>query len=131
MPRRRTAAAPPTTREIARLPMPERWEPRATQAALMQRVRGYFEALYNGAGQFRDYLASVGNQDSITENRAFDRYKAVEMIKDMARENGDLLTANASEGKIYQKVATLMRGAGLGLRVRRQEYARLTHQPAE
>jgi len=116
----------------ARLPMPERLEPKSSAHSLMTSVKVYFYKLYNGADKtFRNFLASVSNKDSITDNRMFDRYKAVEMIVKAASDAKDISIMDAKEGQIYKCVSRIMRQNNMGLRLRRQEYKRLTQQPAE
>jgi hypothetical protein len=120
------------TREVTRLPLPDRLEPKQTSRNLMQNVRIYFYALYNGTKKFRELLGSIGNKDAITGNRLFDRHEAVGMIKGAARKAEDISTSDAMDGDIYRCMVTLMRGNGLGLKLRRSEYQKLTHQaPAE
>ena len=115
--------------EITRLPMPPRLEPKQTKRSLMISVRGYFYNLYNATNaKFRDLLASVSNQDAITGNRLFDRHDAVGMIKKAAEDAKDALTAQAKDGDIYRCLVHLMKGNDLGLKLRRREYERLTHQ---
>jgi hypothetical protein len=117
--------------EIVTLPMPERLEPKSTTRSLTVSVRMYFYALYNSAdGKFRNLLASVGNTDSITGNRLFDRHEAVVMIKAMASKAGDTMTTSAKDGHVYRCLVGLMRNNALGLKLRRREYNRLTHQQA-
>jgi hypothetical protein len=49
-------------------------------------VRNYFYALYNATNAtFREMLVSVGNKDSKTGNRLFDRHVAVGMVKEAAK----------------------------------------------
>lgn len=116
----------------SRLPMPVRLEPKATARSLALQVRHYFYALYNAAdASFREYLASVGNKDSLTGKREFDRYKAVEMVKAAAKKAEDDLVVQAKEGDIYKYVSRLLRLNGQGLKIRRAEYKRITTQPAE
>jgi len=120
-------------REVARLPMPERLEPKNTKRSLATSVRIYFYTLYNASNsKFRELLASVGNKDAVTGNRLFDRYQAVEMIKSAAKDAKDTITQTAKEGDVYRCMVNVMRGEKLGLSLRRKEYERLTHQaPAE
>lgn len=119
--------------EIVRLPVPDRLEPKQTKRTLMVNVRIYFYALYNATnGKFRALLASISNVDAITGNRMFDRAEAVNLIKDAAKDAKDIATGNAKAGEIYRCIVNLMRENGLGLKLRRTEYKRLTHQsPAE
>jgi hypothetical protein len=113
--------------------MPEHLEPKSTKRSLAISVRMYFYALYNAAnGTFKDLLASVGNKDAITGNRLFDRHDAVGMIKDTAKKADDSIVQNAKDGDIYKVLVNILRYEGMGLKIRRQEYQRLTHQaPAE
>lgn len=122
-----------TTQEVSRLPLPERLEPRSTSRSLATSVRVYFYSLYNATnGTFKDLLASVGNKDAITGNRLFDRHNAVSMVKAEAKVAKDTATVNAKDGDVYKVLVGIMRQNGMGLRLRRQEYLRLTHQqPAE
>jgi hypothetical protein len=117
------------------LPLPIRLEPVQTKRSLMANVRIYFYSLYNQTdGKFRTFLASVSNDDAITGNRLFDRHDAVGMIKGLAKEAKDQATGNAKDGEIYKCLVNLMRANQLGLKIRRAEYQRLTHQehaPAE
>jgi hypothetical protein len=119
--------------EVARLPVPERLEPKKTARSLMQSVRIYFYSLYNSTNAaFRDLLASVGNTDSKTGNRLFDRHNATLMIKEAAKKAEDVTVLGAKDGEIYQCIVRVMRQNNLGLKLRRAEYKRLTHQqPAE
>lgn len=120
--------------EVARLPVPERLDPKSTARSLGASVRGYFFPLYNAPdGTFRGWLASVGNDDAVTGNRLFDRHNAVTAIKETAEKARDSLTASARDGDVYKHVVNIMRNHGMGLRLRRREYQRLTHQstPAE
>ena len=113
--------------------MPVRLEPKVTKRSLTASVKIYFYTLYNAAdGKFKEFLASVGNKDAITGNRMFDRGEAVAMILAAAKESKDTGTANAKKGDIYKCIVQFMRAEGLGLKLRKQEYQRLTHQaPAE
>lgn len=121
-----------TKPEVAQLPVPTKLEPKNTPRALSTSVRGYFYTIWNSAEAFRTFLGSVGNKDSVTGNRLFDRYKAVEMIKEAAAEAKDSLTANAKDGDIYKYVTHIMGKEGLGLKTRREQFKALTHQqPAE
>lgn len=122
-----------TTDEIVRLPMPDHLEPDSTSRSLMVSVRMYFFALYNAADKtFQKYLGSVGNKDSVTGNRLFDRHEAVRMIKKTAKEAKDGVTENAYDGDIYKCIVSLMRKKGMGQRLRSQQYRELTHRaPAE
>jgi hypothetical protein len=118
--------------EVAQLPVPTKLEPKNTPRALSTSVRAYFYTIWNGAEAFRKFLASTGNKDSMTGNRLFDRYKAVEMIKAAAVKAEDSLTANAKDGDIYKYVVHIMGKEGLGLKTRREQFKALTHQsPAE
>lgn len=120
------------SKEIARLPMPERLEPKNTARSLPASVRIYFYSLYNDAsGKFKELLASVGNKDAIHGNRLFDRHHAVTMIKAAASKSSDTTVTSAVDGDIYKCIAVLMRGEGIGLKLRRRDYTRLTHQAAE
>ena len=117
--------------EVARLPMPERLEPKKTSRSLATSVRVYFYTLYNATNaKFRELLASVGNKDAITGNRLFDRHEAVGMIKAAATKAEDSLTTTAKDGDIYRCLVNLMRQNDMGLKLRRREYNRLTHQQA-
>jgi hypothetical protein len=98
----------------------------------MMSVRTYFYALYNIVDDtFRSRLASVRNADAVTENRMFDRYEAVNLIRQAAKKADDAVVMAATAGKIYQCVTKIMRDNGLGLKLRRAQYDRLTHQAAE
>jgi hypothetical protein len=95
----------------------------------MASVRIYFFGLYNASkGDFREWLVSVGNNDALTGNRLFDRHNAVGMIKQAARDAKDSLTADARDGDIYRCLVNLLRYSGLGLKLRRAEYLRITTQ---
>lgn len=119
------------TAEVVRLPVPERLEPKSANRTLMVNVRSYFYTLYNASGdQFRKLLVSVGNKDAITGNRLFDRYQAVDMIKNAAAKAEDEITVNAKHGDVYFCLSRLMRQHDMGLKLRRQEFARLTHRAA-
>ena len=118
------------TKEVARLPIPDRLEPKQNKRNLMQNVRIYFYACYNATKKFRDLLVSIGNEDAVTGNRLFDRHEAVGMIKGAARKAEDIATSDAKDGDIYKCMVDLMRTNGLGLKLRRAEYQRLTHQQA-
>jgi hypothetical protein len=119
--------------EVARLPVPERLEPKNLKRTLAMNVRGYFYQLYNAGNKaFQDLLVSVGNKDSLTGNRLFDRHNAVSMVKKAAAEAKDKITQDAKDGDIYRYIVHLMNENKLGLKLRRSEYERLTHQaPAE
>ena len=116
----------------ARLPLPVRLPPPVNPArSLAIKVRDYFHSLWSNV-TFRDFLASVGNKDSITGNRLFDRYKAVEMVKAAAKSAEDSFTVSAKDGDIYKYLVRNMSKNGMGLRLRREQYKTLTHQaPAE
>jgi hypothetical protein len=87
--------------QVARLPLPERIEPKVTKHSLFARVRIYYYGLYNGASsKFRDYLASVGNKDSLTGNRMFDRAEAVKLVLKEAETAKDSITLASSQGDI-------------------------------
>ncbi|HEY1859600.1 MAG TPA: hypothetical protein VGG61_04560 [Gemmataceae bacterium] len=119
---------------MTRLPIPERLEPKVTTRALRESVRVYFYSLYNAASSsFRDLLVSVGNEDAITGNRTFDRHNATIMIKEAAKKADDHMVKNALDGAVYKCIVDFMRENNLGLKLRRREYERLTHQqtPAE
>lgn len=117
--------------EVVRLPIPDRLEPKRTQRTLMVNVRMYFYQLYNTPdGKFRALLVSISNVDAVTGNRMFDRAEAVGMIKDAAKTAKDITTSGAKAGHIYRCLVNLMREHGLGLKLRRTEYLRLTHQQA-
>jgi hypothetical protein len=118
-------------REVARLPMPERLEPNITKRSLMTAVSVHFYPLYNAAGgKFPGFLASVGNEDSLTLNRLFDRHEAVGMVKAAAKAAQDNITLSAKDGDIYRCIVHLMRTNKLGLKLRKQQYEKLTHQQA-
>jgi hypothetical protein len=118
---------------IARMPMPERLEPKPTKHRLATKVRDYCYELYNAAnGRFKSFLASVNNKDAITGNRLFDRHEAVGMIKAAAKDAKDGTVTGASDGDIYRYIVAFMRTNQIGLKIRRQGYKALTHQtPAE
>ena len=115
--------------------MPDRLTPKATKFTLAMSVRKYFYALYNVTNSaFKEMLISVGNRDAVTGNRMFDRHEAVRQIKDAARAAKDTETVDASDGDIYKYISREQKKQGHGLKLRRREYARLTHQqvaPAE
>ena len=120
--------------DTARLPVPARLEPKQSKRTLMYSVRAYFYSLYNTtSAKFRDLLASVGNKDAVTGNRLFDRHEAVGMIKQAAKQAQDQFTAESKDGDIYRCIVNLMRKHDMGLKLRRREYALLTHSatPAE
>lgn len=116
--------------EVARLPMPEHLEPKLSSRSLLLSVRNYFYPLYNTDANFKDLLAAVGNKDAITGNRLFDRHNAVGMIKSMAKEVKDSVVVNAKDGEVYRCIVGVMRENELGLKLRRREYQRVTHQMA-
>jgi len=121
----------PTNEEVARLPVPTRLEPKNISRSLATSVRIYFYTLYNATNaKFRDLLASVGNKDAVTGNRLFDRHEAVGMIKAAATKAEDTLTTSAKDGDVYRCIVNLMRQNDMGLKLRRREYQRLTHQQA-
>lgn len=101
--------------------------------SLLTKVREYFYPLWNAEdGVFRGYFVSVGNKDAITGNRLFDRHKAVDMVKAVAKEAKDHLTTNAKDGDVYKHLVGLTSKAGMGLKARRLDYRRLIGQvPAE
>jgi hypothetical protein len=117
-----------------RVALPERIEPRSTARSLGASVRFFFIPLFNNSEDFRAYLASVGNEDSITKNRLFDRFKAITMLVATARDAGDYVLPQATEGEIYKHITNIMRREGLGLRARkafqRREAARLLAEQA-
>ena len=110
------------------LPVPGRLDPPQNTRTLMVSVAAAFYVLYNSNPAFRRLLASVANLDSVTGNRMFDRHQAVLLIKDAANKSNDRVIITASDGAIYKCLVTLLKRNGLGLRDRRIEYARLTHQ---
>jgi hypothetical protein len=124
----------PTENEVARLPIPDRLVPRNVARSLQTNVTGYFYSLYNSNNAtFRNMLVSVGNKDAVTGNRMFDRHVAVNLIKDAAKRADDaiVLNANVSDGDIYKCLVNCMRGHDeLRLKLRREQYERLTHQQA-
>jgi hypothetical protein len=125
-----------TTTTLIRLPVPERLEPKNAKRTLMTNVRAYFYQLYNASSKaFKELLVSVGNEDSLTGNRLFDRHNAVGMIKKAAADVKDKITEDAKDGEIYRCLVRLMKQHDLGLKLRRRDYDRLTHQqpqlPAE
>jgi hypothetical protein len=123
-----TSSAGSTNNGVMLLPMPVRLEQKRTSRSLMSAVRGYFYPAYNTNSRFRRHLASVGNDDSVTLNRMFDRFVSVSIIRDMARTAKDSMTAEAPEGLVYQCLVHIMRGEKLGLKLRREQYRLLTHQ---
>jgi hypothetical protein len=134
MAKRKRGSDPGGSTEIVRLPMPDRIEPKSTKRTLMTFVRIYFTALFNGneGDMFKGWLGSVGNKDAKTGNRLFDRYEAVNMVKQAAVKADDEATAKAKPGDIYQCITHLLRENGMGLKLRRQQYEQLTHmKPAE
>jgi hypothetical protein len=110
------------------LPMPARLVQKRTARSLGSAVRGYFYPAYNSNARFKRHLQSVGNNDSVTKNRMFDRFIAVSVIREMARAAKDTMTAEAPEGHIYGCLVGIMRSENLGLKLRREQYRRLTHQ---
>lgn len=116
------------TTEIARLPLPETLEPKNAKRSLFQNVKGHFYTLYNSNDKtFQEFLKAVGNKDAVTRNRNFDRHQAVIMIKKLAKETQDLITANATDGDVYEQVVKVMRlHPELGLKMRRIEYQRFS-----
>ena len=122
-----------TSTEVTRLPLPDRLEPTISSRSLGTSVKIHFYALYNAANsKFKEWLTAVGNKDAITGNRNFDRHEAVLMIKAAAKTAADTVVMNAKDGDVYKHLTHLMRKNNLGLRVRRQEYRRITGTvPAE
>ncbi len=118
--------------EVTRLPVPERIEPKNAKRSLLQNVRGYFYLLYNSDDEaFRNFLASVGNDDAITGRRDFDRHEAVGLIKEQARLAKDAATLDALDGDIYRCLVTVMRSHDeLKPKLRRAQFAQLQHQQA-
>ena len=114
--------------EVVRLPMPAHLDRRPSSRSLAMAVCGYFFDIYNNKPNERQWLASVGREDSVTGNRMFDRHYYVLAIKAMAKEAKDLMTVSASDWQIWNIVSGEMRGYGLGLKLRRQQYQLLTHQ---
>jgi uncharacterized protein (DUF2267 family) len=114
---------------VNRVPMPTRLEPKQTSASLHMMVRGYFYSLFNSDNaegeKFRDHLASVGNADSITKNKWFDRHVAVGMVKKAAKEAKDVMTLEADDGDVYKWISRELKARGLGPKERRLEYKRL------
>jgi hypothetical protein len=109
--------------------MPDRLTPKANTRSLAASVRIYFFALYNSANTaFKDMLASVGNRDAKTGNRLFDRHEAVKQIKEAAKAAKDTETADALDGEIYKHVVHILSKQGLGLKLRRAQYAQLTRE---
>lgn len=116
----------------ARLPLAEHLDPVTSSRTVFIIVKQYYYPLYNATNDnFRKWLTSVGNKDSLTENRVLDRGKAVDMIRKAAADARDASLQEATDGKILQCITRLMKNHGQGLRVRRQEYRRLTQQAAE
>jgi len=123
------------TTEVTRLPIPETLEPKNIKRSLLQNVRGYFYPLYNSTdNSFRELLVSVGNEDAITGNRMFDRYQAVERIKQAATKANDTITSQASYGDVYKCLVKVMNGhPELKPKLRRIEHRRFeqaAHQQA-
>jgi hypothetical protein len=119
---------------LVQLPVPDRLDPARTRHSLMTNVRFRFFQLWNSAEakvktQFHQLMASVGNDDSINKSRAYDRCKAVDMIVSAA--GADATINGAKPGDILKCLSAIMRQNGMGLRLRRREYQRLTHAPAE
>lgn len=113
-----------------RLPVPARLEPRATARTLMHSTRALFYALWNGAdATFRNLLASVGNDDAITGNRMFDRHEAITLMRKAAEKQAarDLVFLEAKAGDIYRCLVRILRDHDLGLKIRREQFNRLTH----
>lgn len=99
--------------------LPARIEPRQSVMHLLPAVRGYFLRCYNVEDDgFRKYLRSTTNENAITKNRVFDRFRAVEQIRKMAEDAGDDFVFNAPEGVIYQCICTIMRQEGQGQKKR-------------
>jgi hypothetical protein len=92
----------------------------------MSTVKLFFYPLYDEDAAFRDFLVSVGNKDSKTKNRTIDRYKAIEMMVERAREAHDTVLPAAMPGEVLQCLTTIMRQEGLGLRARLAQQRQLT-----
>lgn len=113
------------------LPVPVKLEPKVTKRSLMVSVRIYFYQLWNKAEDaFRTRLGSVGNADSVTGIRMFDRAEAVGMIREAGKDAKDPVIMGALPGDIYRCVTRLLRAHDMGLKLRRQQYQQLTHTPA-
>ena len=121
--------------DIVQLPVPDKLDPQHTKRSLMTNVRLLFFQLWNSAEakvktRFHSLMASVGNGDSVNKSRAYDRCKAVDMIVEKAGQ--DATVNGALPGDILKCLSVIMRENGMGLRLRRREYQRLTHaRPAE
>lgn len=122
--------------DIVQLPVPDKLDPKVTKRALMTNVRLRFFQLWHSAEakvktSFHQLMASVGSKDSINKNRGYDRAKAVDMIVAAAAKDGDVVVVDAAPGDILKCLSLIMAENGMGLRLRRREYQRLTHSPAE
>jgi hypothetical protein len=121
--------------DIVQLPVPDKLDPKHTKRSLMTNVRLRFFQLWNATEakaktRFHQLMASVGNDDSVNKSRGYDRCKAVDMIISAA--DGDAVINGAKPGDILKCLSLIMRENGMGLRLRRREYQRLTHAtPAE
>lgn len=120
-----------TRHQAQTLPVPPKLEPKVTKRSLMERVRGYFYQLWNEVeDSFRVRLGTVGNADSVTGIRMFDRYEATDMIKKAGKDAKDPVIISAMTGDIYRCVVRLLRAHDMGLKLRREQYRQLTHTPA-
>jgi hypothetical protein len=122
-------------KNLVQLPVPDKLDPKHTKRSLMTNVRLRFFQLWNSAeakvkDTFHQLMASVSNDDSVNKSRSYDRAKAVDMIVSVA--GSDAVINGAKPGDILKCLSHVMRENGMGLRLRRREYARLTHaSPAE
>jgi uncharacterized protein YecA (UPF0149 family) len=121
------------TQNLVQLPVPDKLEPMHTKRSLMTNVRLRFFQLWNNAEaklktQFHQLMASVGNGDSVNKSRAYDRCKAVDMIVNVS--GNDTVINGAKPGDILKCLSVIMRENGMGLRLRRREFQRLTHSPS-
>jgi hypothetical protein len=119
--------------DLIQLPVPDRLDPQHTKHSLMTNVRLLFFRLWNGTeakakARFHQLMASVGNDDSVNKSRAYDRCTAVNMIVEAA--GADSVINGAKPGDILKCLSVIMRQNGMGLRLRRREYQRLTHSPS-
>jgi hypothetical protein len=123
------------TQNLVQLPVPDQLNQKHTKRSLMTNVRVLFFRLWNGAevkakAHFHQLMASVGNDDSVNKSRAYDRCKAVDMIVNASGD--DSVINGAKPGDILRCLSLIMRENGMGLKLRRREYQRLTHAtPAE
>ena len=109
-------------------PLPEKLEPFKNNRTLMTSVRIYFHQQYS---KIEEWLKSVNNKTSITGNLYFDRHKAVEIIKEAARQAKDPITSEAMDGEIYKCMSRVANEQGISLKLRRAEFRRIKHNPPQ